>query len=112
MRLTKTETYPTRGIALGSLGILVLAAVLALLSSPWKYAVQDRLNVNAAGTALHWTGTDDLGRDRTVRLSAALLLSLCGAVGASLIATLLAAGMGTGRGFCTVVCRQDDALRE
>jgi peptide/nickel transport system permease protein len=74
---------------------LVVAAVLILFISKSSYSHQDR-ELPLAGSSLHHpAGTDALGRDRLVRVSAALLLSLAGAIGASAIATAAAAGIGT-----------------
>ena len=85
--------------ALGLLALLALAATLVVASSRWGYAVQDREQVAAGTVAGHWTGTDDLGRDRTVRVAVALLVSLAGAVGASLLATAAGAAVGAGAAF-------------
>lgn len=48
----------------------------------------------AGASKQHPAGTDALGRDRLVRVSAALLLSLVGSVAASGVTTVAAAGVG------------------
>ena len=48
----------------------------------------------APASAAHWTGTDDLGRDRTVRVAMALLIGLGGAAAAAAITTAIAALVG------------------
>jgi len=48
----------------------------------------------APSTAQHPTGTDELGRDRTVRIAAALLIGLAGASVAAAITTAIAASFG------------------
>jgi len=52
----------------------------------------------------HPAGTDALGRDRMVRVSAALLLSLAGSVVAAAITTAAAAGVGMLAAFGPVGC--------
>jgi ABC-type dipeptide/oligopeptide/nickel transport system permease subunit len=89
----------TRRIAATLLGSLVLAAALIVVGPGWRYSTQDRESTMAGATRQHWTGTDDLGRDRTVRVAAALLLGLAGAAAASAITTSIAAGVGTVAAF-------------
>ena len=64
---------------------LTLAASVFMLRAPFRYDEQDRDNINTGATHEHWTGTDDLGRDRTVRLAGALLLGLAGAATGKLV---------------------------
>ena len=88
-----------RMIAASILLVLTLAASVFMLRAPFHYEQQDRDNINASATHQHLTGTDDLGRDRTVRLAGALLLGLIGAAAASAIAGALAVGAGLGAAF-------------
>jgi len=76
------------------LALLVLAAILVVVSPGASYAHQDRDSTLAAASRLHPAGTDALGRDRLVRVSAALLLSLAGAAAAAALTTAAAAGVG------------------
>ena len=89
--------------AVGLLVALTLGALVVVLTSRWGYGVQDREQVDAGTVAGHstghWTGTDDLGRDRTVRAAVALLVSLAGAAAASTLATALGAAVGAGAAF-------------
>jgi ABC-type dipeptide/oligopeptide/nickel transport system permease subunit len=87
MRLNLLATWLLAG--------LVLAAVAVVAMPGASYAYQDRESTLAASSRLHPAGTDALGRDRLVRVSAALLLSLGGAVAASALTTAAAAGVGT-----------------
>jgi peptide/nickel transport system permease protein len=73
---------------------LVLSAVVIITAPGTSYSGQDRDQPFASASAHHLAGTDALGRDRLVRVSAALLISLVGAVAASAVATGAAAGIG------------------
>lgn len=75
--------------------ILVLAASMILLAPGSSYSDQDREFPLAGASAHHPAGTDALGRDRLVRIAAAFLLSLAGAVAASAVTTGAAACVGT-----------------
>ena len=88
-----------RLIAFLLLVLLTASAVLVVARSPFGYADQDREHIAASGSALHVTGTDDLGRDRTVRTAAALLLGLAGAAAASAVASSLAVSVGMAAAF-------------
>lgn len=74
--------------------VLVLAAGLTLGLSRYDYAQQDREAIMVSSTAQHPAGTDELGRDRIVRVAAALLIGLTGASLAAAITTMIAAGFG------------------
>jgi peptide/nickel transport system permease protein len=84
----------TRRIAFALLVALVAFAGAVLVRSGPGYAAQDRAAPFAAASAGHPAGTDALGRDRLVRVAAALLLSLAGAAGASVLSTGAAAAIG------------------
>ncbi len=83
-----------RVVSLLLLAALVLASGLVVRGSRWTFASQDREEIGAPSNARHSTGTDDLGRDRTVRVALALLLALGGAAAAALLATTIAALCG------------------
>lgn len=88
-----------RIIALAFLLGLTVAALFVLLRSPVSYAAQDRQHIAAGSSPEHWTGTDELGRDRSTRVAAASLLGLIGATIASALATCIAAGIGVTAAF-------------
>jgi peptide/nickel transport system permease protein len=83
---------------------LVLAAGAIVLAPGASYSRQDRESLLASASAQHPAGTDALGRDRLVRVSAALLLSLGGALAASAVTTAAAAGVGTLAAFGPAAC--------
>jgi peptide/nickel transport system permease protein len=85
--------------AAGALAGLVVAAAIIVASAGASYASQDRLSPLAGTSRHHPAGTDALGRDRLVRVAAALLISLAGSVAASGLSTLAAAGVGAMAAF-------------
>ena len=74
--------------------MFVLGSSLLVWHSPERVVTQDRDHIAAGSSLQHWTGTDELGRDRTLRLAGALLLGLAGSVFAAAIATSFAVGIG------------------
>ena len=76
------------------LGLAFIA--LAVVAAPGSsYSNQDRELPLAGASIHHPAGTDAVGRDRLVRVAAAFLLSLVGAIAAAAATTAAAAGVGT-----------------
>jgi peptide/nickel transport system permease protein len=84
----------TRRFAIRLLLVLILSASVALLRPGASYSHQDRDALFASSSSEHLAGTDAMGRDRLVRVSAALLLGLCGATLAAIVSTVAAACVG------------------
>lgn len=84
------------GVTVGA-AILGLALLFALFGPglvPHDPLVQELAARNAPPDALHWLGRDHLGRDILARLAAGTRISLAVALGATLLALLLGAGLG------------------
>jgi peptide/nickel transport system permease protein len=88
-----------RALAIAVLALAATVAVFAPYIAPATYDRQFRDEPNAAPSAQHMLGTDDLGRDRFSRLIYATRISLALAPAAALLATLLAALIGGPAGF-------------
>ena len=88
-----------RTIALSLLVLLLAGAAAILLTPGASYSAQDREATMAGASPRHIAGTDQLGRDRTVRSSAAMILGLSGASLASAATTAIAAMVGTMAAF-------------
>jgi len=80
------------------LALVILASAIIALSGS-GYSSQDREHPLAAASMQHPAGTDELGRDRMVRVSAAFLISMAGAVAASAVTTIAAGVIGAGAAF-------------
>jgi peptide/nickel transport system permease protein len=92
-------------LALGSLGLLVLLAALAL-AGPWIAAwrgidptATDLLARLEPPSARHWLGTDDVGRDVFQRLLEGGRVSLLVALAAALLSAVIGAAIGVVAGF-------------
>ncbi len=82
-------------IALGWLVAMVIIALFAETLAPYRYTAPDLRNRLAPpGHALHWLGTDELGRDVLARLFISIKISLLIAFGASLISATLGTMLG------------------
>jgi peptide/nickel transport system permease protein len=82
-------------IAIVLLLALIAAAATVLLRPGASYSYQDREALLAPASPQHVAGTDAMGRDRLVRVAAASLLCLSGALLAAALSTVAAAAIGT-----------------
>lgn len=84
------------GVTVGAtiLGLALLFALFGPGLVPHDPLVQELAARNAPPDALHWLGRDHLGRDILARLAAGTRISLAVALGATLLALLLGAGLG------------------
>lgn len=75
-------------LALWGMGIVIVMTILAVMGPwllPYSYADQDLAAANAWPSAMHWFGTDSLGRDLLVRVLYGARISLSIGLVASLI---------------------------
>lgn len=85
---------PVGGIAGGWLALVIAAAILAPVLSPYAYDVQSLPEAYQPASAKHWLGTDEFGRDLLTRLIHGARTSL--SVSATAIAISVACGMVLG----------------
>jgi peptide/nickel transport system permease protein len=88
-----------RKAAIGLLALVSIACIFAPFIAHAPYAHQFRDLPDAAPSAQHLLGTDDLGRDRFSRLLYGTRVSLLLAPAAALLSSLLAALIGASAGF-------------
>ena len=85
---------PMGAIAAGWLLLVILAAILAPVLSPYAYDVQNLPLAYQPASAAHWLGTDEFGRDLLTRLIYGARTSL--SVSATAIGISVACGMTLG----------------
>jgi peptide/nickel transport system permease protein len=91
-------------VAAWLLTALIVAAAIVVAAPGSSYSRQDRGLPFAEASRVHPAGTDALGRDRMIRVSAALLLSLAGSMVAAAVTTAAAAGVGVLAAFAPAGC--------
>jgi len=97
--LRRAVTFPPLMIPLSVLLVIVLACVLAPLLSPYDPLAQDLLHVKELPSALHWLGTDALGRDVLSRLLFGGQTSLLGVVQALVVLLVVGLPLGLVAGY-------------
>lgn len=80
-------------------GMLLVVAMCVVAFSAHTFAAQDRNAISAPASWTHLAGTDELGRDRSVRIALALLLGMAGACMASVVSSCLSVLLGTAATF-------------
>ncbi len=88
-----------RVIAILLLGLMAIISVASAWIASGDYAAQFREAPNAPPSRAHWLGTDQLGRDRFVRVVVGTRVSLLLAPAAALLSTMLAALIGGIAGY-------------
>ncbi|HEY2245039.1 MAG TPA: ABC transporter permease [Xanthobacteraceae bacterium] len=86
-------------VALAVISLFVAAAVLAPLISPYNPDLQTWTAVRKAPSALHWFGTDDVGRDVLARVIYGARASLLAGVISVAIALLVGVPVGLISGY-------------
>jgi ABC-type dipeptide/oligopeptide/nickel transport system permease subunit len=81
------------------LAALIFGALLVAWRSPYEYAQQDRAHIAEGSSSAHSSGTDELGRDRTLRVAVALLIGLAGSAAAAALAGSLSLAAGLAAAF-------------
>lgn len=84
------------GIGIVLVGAMVLVAALSLIWTPHPHAQIDIANRFAAPGAVHWLGTDQLGRD----VLSQLMVGAGNSMSVALISVLLGGGIGVLLGVC------------
>jgi peptide/nickel transport system permease protein len=94
------KSYPAIA-GLAFLVLMTMAVIFAPAGIPYAYDEQDFTLIGAPGemTALHWLGTDELGRDAVSRLVHGGRISLAVGLASALVATLLGTMVGALAGF-------------
>lgn len=90
---------PAAIASLAFLGILIVLSLAAQKVAPYSPSAQDPFIRNASPSALHWLGTDSLGRDALTRLLYASQVSLGVAAGATLIGLVGGVFLGVLSGY-------------
>ena len=93
------RSHPLLLLAICLLGVITLASVFAGVLAPFSPKAQNLYATNQAPSALHWMGTDSLGRDVFSRLLYALCDIRCDVVRRDEIDILRTFGLQFGKNF-------------
>lgn len=89
--VSRSFASPKGAISGGWLALVLLGAIFAPLLTPYDYDIQNLSMAFSPPSALHWLGTDELGRDLLTRLLYGARISL--GVSTIAIAAAMAVGM-------------------
>ena len=81
------------------LAIVVLAAIVGPLVSPWEFDHVDWEAIDTAPSTAHWFGTDGVGRDLLARTLAGARVSIAIAIAATIVSCLIGIPWGATAGY-------------
>jgi peptide/nickel transport system permease protein len=96
---TRWRIPPLIAFSIGYVTVVVLAAVVGRLVFPGSISNTDPLAIGATPNALHWLGTDELGRDVFRRVIAGAHPALVGPVIIAVSGFLISGLVGIGAGY-------------
>jgi oligopeptide transport system permease protein len=95
-RLSRNRTAM---VGVGFILLLVAMAISTPWIAPYDYSAGTLVDANKLPSAVHWLGTDALGRDELTRLMWGARVSLTVAIGAQIIIILIGVTLGLVSGF-------------
>ena len=96
---TKVITNATGAFSFGLVSLITLVAVFARVIMPFDPGKTDYSHISEMPSALHWFGTDDLGRDVFSRMIIGTQFTLSGALLCVVIALVVGCTMGLIAGY-------------
>ncbi|MEQ1693658.1 MAG: ABC transporter permease [Gemmatimonas sp.] len=93
------ETDRAPRVAALSIGVLLLAAILAPRLAPFAVDVLDLAHRRAAPSGVHWFGTDELGRDVLTRVLFGARVSLAIGLISAAVSVSIGAAIGATAGY-------------
>jgi oligopeptide transport system permease protein len=97
--ITRLSRNRTAMVGVGFILLLVAMAISTPLIAPYDYSAGTLVDANKLPSAVHWLGTDALGRDELTRLMWGARVSLTVAIGAQIIIILIGVTLGLVSGF-------------
>lgn len=89
----------TAMVGVGFIILLIAMGITTPWIAPYDYSAGSLLDANKLPSAVHWLGTDALGRDELTRLMWGARVSLTVAIGAQTIVVLIGVTLGLVSGF-------------
>lgn len=90
---------PATGVSLVIVVAVVFVAIFGRVIAPWDPYLIDQSAVNQGSSALHWLGTDELGRDLLSRLLVGIRPTVLVSLGATLFAACFGTALGIAGGY-------------